>query len=242
MQIEGRNPVFEALQSATKVHLVLVQSRSVKAPRIREIISLARKKGVRVRKVSSNQLKKISRTGNHQGVIAHVQRETKTLTEVLEELNQSGKQAFFVLLNEVHHMQNLGAIIRTAECAGASGVIVPPKTEITTEVTRAAMGATEHIPVISENIFNAIKILKNNAIRIVGLEASGTKTIFKTDLTGAITIIIGGEHSGITRSLLSKCDLVLKIPLFGKINSLNMSNAAAIVLFEKVRQEISKKN
>ena len=238
MQIEGGNPVFEALKSETKVNLVLVQSRSVSSQKIREIISLARKKGIRVRKTGKNKLDKMSQTKNHQGIIAHIRRETKSLKEVIAELNKARKQPFFVLINEVHHQQNLGAIIRTAECAGSNGVIVPSKTRITTEATRASMGATEYIPVIRENIFNATKLLKENAIKIVGLEASGKKSVYQEDLTGAITIVIGGEDRGITRSLLTRCDIVLKIPLFGKINSLNMSNAAAIALFEKVRQEL----
>jgi 23S rRNA (guanosine2251-2'-O)-methyltransferase len=242
MQIEGRNPVLETLKSDTKVNLVLVQSRSVNAPRIREIISAARKKGIRVRKVGRNKLDKMSKTKNHQGVIAQVRRELKSLIEILDELLQADKQPFFVLINEVHHQQNLGAIIRTAECAGCSGVIIPSKTKITAEITRASMGATEHIPIIQENIFNAIKLLKKNAIKIVGLEATGTKTIYEGDLRGSIALIIGGEHSGITKSLLTKCDIVLKIPLFGKINSLNMSNAAAIALFEKIRQGLTSLN
>jgi len=237
MQIEGRNPVIETLKSDTKVNLVFVQNKSVNSPKIREIISAARKKGIRVRKVGRNKLEKMSKTKNHQGVIARARRETKSLSEILEELFRKNKQPFFVLIHEVHHAQNLGAIIRTAECAGCSGVIVPTKVRITAEVTRASMGATEHIPIIRENIFNAIKLLKKNAIKIVGLEASGTKTIYKENLTGATALIIGGEHSGVTKSLLAKCDIVLKIPLFGKINSLNMSNAAAIALFEKIRQE-----
>ncbi len=241
MLVEGRNPVEEALKSDKKVSLLFVQHGLRDSPKTHRILSLARKKGVRIRKIGKNKINKLSRTFNHQGMIAKVQHETKTLLEILQELDSKDEDPFFVMIHNVLYQQNLGAIIRSAECAGCNGIIVNTSTKITPEAIRASMGATEHIPIIKESTFNAVKMLQDNAIPIVGLEASGKRTIYEEDLTGPITIIVGGEDSGITKSLVKKCDKVLKIPLYGKIESLNMSNSAAVVLFEKVRQEQSKK-
>lgn len=242
MQVEGRNPVLETLRSKTKVTLLFMQNDVRKNPKISEMVSTAQKKGVRIRRVSKNQLDKLSNTKNHQGVIARVYRPSVTLKDVLQKLEEENKTPFFVLMNEVLYQQNLGAIIRSAECAGATGIIVPRKTKVTPEAIRASMGATEHIPIIKESIFNALRMLKDYGIKAVGIEASGDKFIYDSNLTGPLTVVVGGEDKGITSSLLQKCDEVLKIPLRGKINSLNMSNAAAIIFFEKVRQEKYKKS
>ena len=240
MLVEGRNPVLETLKSEHKVTTIFLQNRMPVSEKIKKLLSKAHKKGVRIRKMSSNKLDKLSQTQNHQGVIAIVQHKTQTLSETLDNLREKNKDPFLVFLNDVIYQQNLGAIIRSAECAGCNGVIIPRNTTLTPEAIRSSMGATEHIPIIQESIFNALKILKDDGIPIIGLEADGTSTIYEENLTGPITFIIGGEDKGITRSVLNKCDKVLKIPLYGKINSLNMSNSAAVVLFEKVRQELAK--
>lgn len=237
MQIEGRNPVNEALKSGRQISVVYVQSRVAKSPKVREIVSQAIKKGIRVRKMTSTFLDKISLTSSHQGVIAIEKRKIQRLQEVLDGLYEKGKTPFFVIINEVLYQQNLGAIIRSAECAGCTGVIIPLNTKVTSEAIRASMGAIEYIPVINWNLFNAMKTLKNEGVKIIGLEATGTKTIYEEDLRGGIAILVGGEDRGITPSVLKHCDIVAKIPLFGKINSLNMSNATAVALFEKVRQD-----
>ncbi|MBN2015986.1 23S rRNA (guanosine(2251)-2'-O)-methyltransferase RlmB [Candidatus Dojkabacteria bacterium] len=240
MQIEGRNPVTEALKSDRKISVIYIQNTTTGSDKIREIISMANKKGIRIRKIGKNHLAKITKTKNHQGIIASVRYEFNSLRDILEKQYAENKDPFFVLINEVLYQHNLGAIIRTAECAGCSGVIIPKKTQLTENAIRTSMGATEHIPVIKENLFNAMKLLKAEGIRIIALEATGKETIYDENLKGPVAIVIGGEHSGVTKSILPKCDKVLRIPLLGKINSLNMSNAAAIILFEKVRQEIVK--
>jgi 23S rRNA (guanosine2251-2'-O)-methyltransferase len=240
MQIEGRNPVLEALKSDQKVSIVYIQNNIVKSDKVRDIIRAANSKGIRVRKIGRNNLDKHSRTKSHQGVIAKVFYKFFSLNEVLEELSETKKQPFFVMMNNVLYQHNLGAIIRTAECAGCTGVIIPKTVKLTEDALRSSMGAANHIPVIKENLLNAIKILKSYDITVAGLEASGEETIYETNLAGPIAVLVGEEHSGITKSFLSKCDKVIKIPLFGKINSLNMSNAAAVTIFEKVRQELEK--
>lgn len=241
MQIEGRNPVYEALKSDSKITVLYIQSKAVKTNKIRQIISLAQKKGIRIKKVGANKLKKMSKTKNHQGVIAKMLRRYDTLEDIIKKLETTNETPFFVILQETLYQQNLGAIIRSAECAGCNGVIISNKIRLTSEAVRASMGATEHIPIIKNNIFNAIKILQEYDIKIVGLEASGKKNLYETNLKGPLAFFIGGEHSGITKSFIKKCDIVINIPLFGKINSLNMSNAAAIAFYEKVRQELVNK-
>jgi 23S rRNA (guanosine2251-2'-O)-methyltransferase len=238
IQIEGRNPVYEALHSDTdKVIQLYIQGRSASSPKVRSIISIAKKQGIRIRKVSSKRLDRMSHTRVHQGVIAKVRKEKVRLIDIIHKLDKKKADAFFVMFNEVLYQQNLGAIIRTAECAGCNGVIIPLKTKITAEAVRAAMGGTEHIPLINENFFNAIKILRDNAVKIVCLDVTGRKSIYEENLTGPLAFIVGGEDRGISRTIVDKCDIVLNIPIFGKINSLNMSNAAAVALYEKVRQE-----
>ena len=238
MYIEGRNPVLEAVQSDKKISNIFLQHNIALVPKIKLIMSFARSKGIRVKKVSKKQLDRLSKTKNHQGIIAIMEHRTLGLQEVLNELDREQKTPFFVIINEVLYQYNLGAIIRNAECAGCTGIIISPNTKITAEAARASMGAIVYIPLISENIFNAIKILKGYAVKIVGLETSGEKTIYEENLKGSLAIVIGGEDVGISKSMLPKLDIVLKIPLFGKINSLNMSNALAITLFEKKRQEL----
>jgi len=237
MQIEGRNPVYEAIKAEKQISVIYVESKITGSPKIREILSTAYKRGIRVNKVTRPKLDRISHTKVHQGIIAIRKRDFYKLGDVLRDLEKTRKPAFFVIINEVLYQQNLGAIIRSAECAGASGVIIPMNIQITSECIRASMGAIEHIPVINSNTFNAIKSLQNFGARVFALEADGDKYIYEEDLSGDLAIIIGGENKGVSKPILSKCDGVLKIPLFGQVNSLNMSNATAIALFEKVRQD-----
>ena len=238
MQVEGRNPVLEVLRSDKKVSIIFIQNNLKHTDKIKEIVSLAHKKGVRIRKIGKNQIQNKSKTKNHQGIIAATTQTFHSLREVIAKTRKNREKPFFVILNQVLYQQNLGAIIRSAECAGCNGVIIPKSVRMTEESIRASMGATEHISIIRENLFNAMRILKEEDIKIVGLEAEGESYIYDANLTGAIAFVIGGEHSGVTKSIMAKCDIVIKIPIFGKIGSLNMSNAAAIALFEKVRQEI----
>jgi 23S rRNA (guanosine2251-2'-O)-methyltransferase len=241
MQIEGRNPVLETLRAGKKISVLYIQHKIVQTEKIREILKRAQKKGIRIQKVGKNNLTRMSKTKVHQGVIAKIKYEAKSLREVLLDVEEQNREPFFIMTNEVLYQHNLGAIVRSAEVGGCNGVIVPLKTKITAEAVRASMGATEHIPIIKENIFSAVKILTDEGIKIVGLEASGDTYLYDEDLTGPICILIGGENIGITRALIKKCHSVLKIPIFGKINSLNMSNAAAVAIFEKVRQELKER-
>lgn len=238
MYIEGRNPVYEAVKSGNPIRRIYIVTGGAKSQKIREIVSEATKSGIRIQKVGKKKIDHMSRTGNHQGIIADVKRHYQKLSDMLEKLREADKDPFFVLVNDVLYQQNLGAIIRTAECAGCTGVIIPNKIKVTERVVRASMGATEHIPIIKASLFNAIKLLKDAGIWVYGLEADGQQTIYEKDLTGPVTIVIGSEDEGLGRSVGKKCNDVIKIPLFGKINSLNMSNATAVTLFEKARQEL----
>ena len=242
MIIEGRNPVFEAMRSDKKISKILVQSSSTASEKIREILALAQKKGVRVQKISRSKLDNLSRTANHQGVIAYSSLTIYKLDEVLDLLERIKRDPFFVIIPDVLYQQNLGAIIRSAECAGCSGVIIGTNIRILPEAGRTSMGAIEHIPIIRHNIFNAIRELRRNAIKVYAIEAEGKSDIYNTDLSGGIALVIGAEDKGVSSAIEKKCDDVIKIPLFGKLNSLNMSNAAAVVLFEKKRQYLENLN
>jgi 23S rRNA (guanosine2251-2'-O)-methyltransferase len=238
MQIEGRNPVIEALSSNTQISRIYVQNKISRNNKVANIFKLANKKKIPLKIIGTHKLNQLSKTQNHQGVIAIVRYNYFNLKVTIQDLFEKNQDPFFVIIPDILHEQNLGAIIRSSECAGCNGVIISKKINLSSETVRTSMGATQHIPIIRENLFNALKTLKKNGIKIIGLEATGSKIIYDCDLRGPIAFIIGAEDKGITMSITPKCDIVLKIPLFGKISSLNMSNALSIALFEKVRQEL----
>jgi len=192
-------------------------------------------------RLSRKTLEKISKTSAHQGVMAWAQwPEEVSVKQILVQAQKQGKDVFFIILPQVTYEQNLGAVLRTAEAARVDAVIVGNRSlPLTPVVTRVAMGATEYIPLIHENIFSAIRLLKEEGIKIIAAEAKAKKSIYETNLTGPIAIVLGNEHRGISQTLSERIDLAVKIPLFGKINSLNLSVAAGIMMYEVVRQRRS---
>ena len=188
--------------------------------------------------MSKKHLQKITKTDNHQGVIAlKGKEEEKSIKEIIENAYNQKRDPYLIFVRDVQYEGNLGAIIRTAEAAGLDGVIVPPKIEITSQTVRAAMGATEHIPVTHIGLFQGIKIAKEMGLQIVGIELTGNDYYFKTNLTLPTLLIIGGEDKSLSEEVADKCDSIVKIPMKGKVNSLNMSVAAAIVIYDRIRQE-----
>lgn len=232
--IEGRNPVTEALRSSHPPTLIYVESNALHDTKIKEIIAAAKKNNVEVRKIGRKKLHQISQTKHAQGVIAIRKGvEYQTLTQFLSE----NPRPFIVMIREALYEYNLGAVIRTAECAGADAVIIPPKVDISPQAVRTSMGATEHIHVIKESFFNALKLLQKSGISICAVEVNAEKFYFEEDLTGPMAVIIGGEDKPLTSKIQSQCNIRVKIPLKGKINSLNMSVAAGIIMYEKLRQD-----
>lgn len=237
--LEGRNTIHDALISDKKIKSLIIAGESSHDPKIEEIIALAKKKNVQLRIMSSKQLRQRTHSEKSQNIMAEMEAEPVTLKEILESANKKGKDPFILLFNRLDYEQNLGAILRTAWGAGVDAVIVNPGGvhELTPVVTKVSMGGAVYVPLISESLFNALKLLKDNGIPIVGVE-SGMGTVY-SDLTlrGPVAFVLGGEDSGLTDPIKKYCDVFVHIPMQSKLSSLNVSVATAIVVFEKLRQE-----
>lgn len=237
--LEGRNAVTEALRSGRTIDKVFIASGETDTT-LRHIASLAKKAGAVVTYCDRRKLDTMSQTGAHQGVIAMAAAHTYVRVEdILQNAADKGEKPLIVICDEITDPHNLGAIIRTAECAGAHGVIIPKRRSsgLTAVVGKASAGALEYMPVARvSNLASAIKILKENGVWIYGTAANGAASVYQTDLSGAAAIIIGSEGEGMGRLVAESCDFMVNIPMKGHIDSLNASNACAILLYEAVRQ------
>ena len=235
LQVEGRNPVYEILKT-TKPTKLLVSEKSRKEPRIQQIIELARKKRVPIEFVETSRLNRISETRRHQGVIALVKAPGYAS---IDRILHTGGEICVLILDRVQDPMNLGSILRTAEASGVSGVVVPKKegVGITPTVLRASMGAGLNVPVARTSLYQAVKLLSKEGARIVGVDPSGAVEHYDERLTGPLALVLGAEGKGISPTLLGKCDSVVRIPMVGDVQSLNVGVAAAIVLYERVRQQ-----
>lgn len=238
LSLEGRNVVLEALRAGRDLNEILLD-RGVKVDgKIQEILDLARHQGIEIRHVPRKELDKLSQTGVHQRIIARGEvEEAPGLRQVLGRCRAAKRDPFILVLTEVLYEQNLGAILRSAEGAGVDAVVVPPRVKgVTPVVARTSMGASEYVPVVQENLFSALKMLRDEGLLVVGAESTGQKNYFEVDLRGPVAILIGGEDRGLTGPLQKACAVVVKIPLQGHLHSLNMSVSAGILMFERVRQ------
>lgn len=236
IQLEGRNPVHEALKQGLVLSIKMEYGHEEDA-KIKQITDLARKKGIKVEYIKRKQMDKLSTTGNHQGVIGYAQTNVNwSLGKVLEE---TGKEVCVLILDQVQDPHNLGAIIRTSEGAGADGILIPKRgaAVVNNTVHRVSMGASLSLPVWETNIYQAIKQMQEEGLRVIGVDATGNKPYYEEKLNGAVALVLGGEDRGINPTLLSKCNSVVYIPMKGKMDSLNVSVATGIVLYERVRQQ-----
>lgn len=238
MNIEGRNPVLELLRSDRPIERLYIQHRLHQDTKINAIVKKAKKKDAKITRKTKKELDRMSETKAHQGVIAiskHVN--NITLNQFVEERLVSGEPLQILYIREAFHEFNIGAIIRTAECAGFDAVVLPPKINITSQIVRASMGASEHIMIFSSALFPLMKNLKKKNIKVVGIERTEESVLHTdADLKEDIMLIIGGEDRELSEQITKKCDQVVQIPMKGKVNSLNMSVAAAIVIYETMRQ------
>jgi 23S rRNA (guanosine2251-2'-O)-methyltransferase len=237
IQIEGRNPVIELLRSKRWINKVIIQQDINVDKKINEILKRADNRGVYISRKPRKYLDKISFTGSHQGVIARATLEQQKFADVIAENETHKKANNFVYIREALYESNVGAIARSAEAAGFSGIVLPPKTKVTATMFRTSMGAMTNLKIISASLFNAIKTAQKNLINVVAIERAENSDYYEIDLTGPTMFIIGGEDRELSQTVIDKCDAVASIPMQGKINSLNMSVAAAVVVFEKLRQE-----
>ena len=237
--IEGRNAVIEALRAGTAIDKIyLAKGETDKT--LGHIASRARDAGVVVVEADRRKLDAMSRTHAHQGVIALAAvREYVSIQSILDSAAAKGEPPLLVVCDEISDPHNLGAILRTAECAGAHGVIIPKRRSagLTAVVAKTSAGAVSYIPVARvANIPSLLKDLKKQGIWVFGTAADGTTDLYTADLKGPAAIVIGSEGSGMTRLVSENCDFLVSIPMKGRISSLNASAAAAILLYEAVRQ------
>ena len=240
--LEGRNAVTEALKAGRTIDKVFLASGDTDST-LRYIASLAKKNGAVVTYCDRRKLDTMTQTGAHQGVIAMAAaRDYATIQDILDSAREKGEAPLIIICDEITDPHNLGAIIRTAECAGAHGVIIPKRRSsgLTAVVAKASAGAMEYMKIARvSNLTAAIKTLKENGVWIYGTAADGAAPLYRTDLTGPTAIVIGSEGEGMGRLVSDSCDFIVSIPMKGHINSLNASNACAILLYEAVRQRIN---
>lgn len=238
MKAEGKNPVRELLNSGATIEKISVEN-GLRDAEVRALVQIARDKGIKVDYVDRRGLEKVSDTNHHQGIIAfYTEFKYADLNEVISKTKAEGKDLLFVILDEVLDPHNLGAVIRVAECAGATGVIIPARRSATVNETviRTSAGATAYVPVIKvSNLNQTIEELKKQNVWVYAADMDGSP-MTKTNLKGDIALVIGGEGSGVHALTRKNCDGIISIPMFGKVNSLNASVSAGIVLYEAVRQ------
>ena len=241
--IVGRNPVLEVLKTEKEIEKIYVLKGELKGS-INKIISMAKDRNIIIQYVDKVKLNQIAKGTNHQGVAALVAPyDYSSIEDILDKARALNKPPFIIILDGIEDPHNLGSIIRTAECAGVDGIIIPKRraAHITETVYKSSAGAVEHMLIAKvTNIPNAIDSLKEEGLWIYGADADGEKYYFDADLKGPIALVIGSESKGLSKLVKEKCDFLIKIPMYGKISSLNASNAASILIYEVVRQNYGK--
>lgn len=242
-QVEGRNAVIELLESGRDINKIFI-SNGEKHGSINKIINMAKQRKVLITEVNKSKLKEMAKTENYQGVIAIVPPfEYCDVDDIIEEAKKRNEPPFIVILDGIEDPHNLGSIIRTAETAGVHGIIIPKRraASVNSTVAKVSAGAVEYMKIARVNNLNeTIKSLKENGIWICGTDISTNTYYDKQDFTGPIAIIIGSEGFGISRLVKENCDFLVKIPMKGKITSLNAAVSAGIVIYEAVKQKKNK--
>ena len=238
-QVEGRNSVLELLEAEKDINKIFV-TRGEKQGSINKIIGRAKGRGIVLVEVDKSKLDEMSQTGNHQGVIAIVPPfEYCEVEDILDEAKKRNEKPFILILDGIEDPHNLGAIIRTAETAGVHGVVIPKRraASVNSTVNKVSAGAVEHMKVARvNNINDTIQFLKDRGLWIIGTDGSAENYYYEQDLTGPIALVIGSEGTGMNRLVSENCDILVKIPMMGKITSLNASVSAGIVTYEIVKQ------
>lgn len=241
--VAGRNPVAELLKSGRTIDKIYV-AHGEREGSIIKIIADARDKGIPVVEADKFKLESICGSLNHQGIVAFAtDYQYCDVDDILAYAEEKEEKPFILILDGITDPGNLGAIIRTAECCGVHGIILPKRNTcgLTATVFKAAAGACEHMKIAKvTNIAETIERLKERNVWIYGADGRGEGDIYQTDLTGSVAIVLGDEGKGISRLVADRCDYLIKIPMFGKINSLNVSVAGAVIMYETVRQKNSK--
>ncbi|MGI6112875.1 MAG: 23S rRNA (guanosine(2251)-2'-O)-methyltransferase RlmB [Mahellales bacterium] len=237
--IEGRKPVLEALRAGRIIRKIILAQGIKEDAVIREIITSAQKNSIPIQRVDRQKIFDLSGSDVHQGIIAETEPyKYKTLEDIIDKAKAGQRPPFIIVLDRITDPHNLGSIIRTAEGCGAHGVIIPQRNAcgITPTVIKASAGAVEHIPVTRVvNITRTLNRLKQQGFWIIGADMEGSP-YYSADLTGPIALVLGSEGQGIGRLVKESCDLLVSIPMMGRVQSLNVSVAGAILMYEVLRQ------
>jgi 23S rRNA (guanosine2251-2'-O)-methyltransferase len=238
--IFGIFPVLEALRSAADVDKVILQV-GLRSPQLQELRELLDELEIPLQMVPREKLDRMTRA-NHQGVIGFISPVTfQPIEEVLQRVYEQGRDPFLLILDRVTDVRNFGAICRTAECAGIDAVIIPSRgsARVGGDAMKTSAGALMNLPVCrTTNLKDTLEYLANSGIRLVGCTEKTEKSLYNVELQGPLGIIMGSEEDGISPEYLKRCDERVKIPMFGKTGSLNVSVATALVVYEVVRQRI----
>lgn len=238
--IAGRNAVFEALRAERSLNKIIVQE-GARGGSLGEIIAKAKELHIPVETAKQEKLDKLAVGVRHQGVIAlGAPVAFASLEDVFKKAEEKGEPPFIILLDELQDPQNVGAIIRTADAAGAHGVLMPKRRAcpLNSVVAKISAGAVNYVPIVQiGNISQTMDDLKERGCWIIGADMDG-ECVYKSNVKGAIVLVVGAEGKGLGRLVKQKCDLIVSLPMYGGVNSLNASNAAAILMYEIVRQRM----
>ena len=241
-QIEGRNAVLELLESGKDINKIFVE-KGEKHGSINKILAKAKERKVIIVEKDKKQMKEMTQVENYQGVIAIVPPfEYCEIEDILEEAKNRNEEPFILILDEIEDPHNLGAIIRTAETAGVHGIVIPKRraASVNSTVNKVSAGATEHMKIARvNNITETIKFLKKNDVWICGTDTNTKQYYYQENYKIPIAIVIGSEGFGISRLVKENCDFMVKIPMKGKITSLNASVSAGIIIYEAVKQRMN---
>lgn len=238
--IFGVHPIVEAIKAGKEIDKIYIQS-DISGPGLTEL-----RKAIKQGKVpfSHVPVQKLNRhtNGNHQGVVAFISPiETQDIEDILPQLFEQGKVPFILMLDRITDVRNFGAIVRTAECAGVDAIIIPKResAQINEDAIKTSTGAIFRVPICKvDNLTDTVYLLKDSGLTIVGCTEKTTTTIYESNYSEPVAIIMGNEEKGIANQLLKNCNSLAKIPMAGEIASLNVSVAAAIILFEAVKQRL----
>jgi 23S rRNA (guanosine2251-2'-O)-methyltransferase len=241
VQIENKNALLELLNEGRQFEKIYVALNAFKESKTTEIVSIAGRKRIQVVKVSRKVINRMSRTPGTESIIGMMIADNLwDLRDLLAKLYEEGQNPFFLLLDHVKYDQNIGAILRTAFAAGVNGVITPIKSSnfLSNETLRISMGASARIPLVEMNLFSAIREMKKAGMKVLALTMEGNE-FYKEDMKGPVAFVLGAEDVGISTRVLEKADKQISIPMREGIGSLNVSASAAIICYEKLRQEVA---
>ncbi len=241
IQIESKNALLELLREGRNFERIYIASSAYRDDKTKEIVELAEKNKVPIIRVPKKTLMRRLRASTSESVVGMMYSENQwSLEELLESIYKDNKIPFFLILDDIKYTQNIAAIMRTAFAVGVNGVITHPSDVnlVTDETIRISMGAAERIPLVEMNLFAAVKEIKKNGIKIFGVHMDGN-TYYERDLTGPCAFVLGAEDVGISTGMLERVDEKISIPMREGIGSLNVSASAAILMYEKLRQEVS---